>query len=143
MRGVVACVSRSWLGVLSALIIAAGIVAGTFIASNTVSYVKTLSSSLIDQGVVFSSQRLQYFYTRLASLRVQLLAAATKDAQARARKIAGSTGARLGQLMTASSGVIQVTPLNSTQISNQGSYDTSTIQKQVTAVVRASFALSS
>ena len=98
-------------------------------------------SPLINQGVVFSSQRLEYYYGKLAAMRVQLLATATKDAQTRAEQIAGSTGAHLGKLTTASSGVIQVTPVNSTQISDQGSYDTTTIQKQVTAVVRASFTL--
>jgi hypothetical protein len=98
-------------------------------------------SPLINQGVIFSSQRLEYYYAKLPDLRVQLLGAAIKDAQTRAETIANTSGAHLGRLTTASSGVIQVTPVNSTQVSDQGSYDTTTIQKQVTAVVRASFTL--
>jgi hypothetical protein len=99
------------------------------------------STSLINQGVVFSTQNLEYFYSKLAGLRVQLLAAATKDAQLRAQKIAQSTGSQIGQLVSVSTGVIQITRVNSTEISNSGTYDTSTIEKQITAVVRASFVL--
>lgn len=99
------------------------------------------TSPLIDQGVVFSTQRLEYLYTQLASLRVQMLAAATKDAQTRAQQIAQTTGVHLGRLESVSSGVFQITPVNSVQVSNQGSYDTSTIDKEVTAVERASFTL--
>ncbi|MCL4542018.1 MAG: SIMPL domain-containing protein [Chloroflexi bacterium] len=99
------------------------------------------SSALINEGVVFSSQRLEYFYSKLPALRVQLLGAAIKDAQHRAQQIAGNTGAHVGRLITASSGVVQVTPVNSTQVSSLGTYDTTTVKKQVTAVIRASFAL--
>jgi hypothetical protein len=98
-------------------------------------------SPVINQGVIFSSQHLEYYYSKLPDLRVQLLGAAIKDAQTRAETIAQTSGVHLGSLTTASSGVIQVTPVNSTQVSDQGSYDTTTIQKQVTAVVRASFTL--
>ena len=98
-------------------------------------------SALIDQGVVFSTQSLEYYYTKLPDLRVKLLAAATKDAQLRAEQIAAGTGEKLGHLMSENTGVIQVTPVNSTQISDAGTYDTSTIEKQITAVVRAQFNL--
>ncbi|MCL4459025.1 MAG: SIMPL domain-containing protein [Chloroflexi bacterium] len=99
------------------------------------------SSALIDQGVIFSTQRLEYYYTKLPDLRVKLLVAATKDAQTRAEQIAASAGEKLGHLMSESSGVFQITPVNSTQISDVGMYDTSTIEKKITAVVRASFTL--
>jgi len=38
-------------------------------------------------------------------------------------------------------GVFQVTSVNSTEISDYGYFDTSAIQKKVTAVVRASFSI--
>jgi hypothetical protein len=38
-------------------------------------------------------------------------------------------------------GVLQITAVNSTDISDSGTYDTSTIQKQVTGVVRATFSV--
>lgn len=98
-------------------------------------------SGLINQGVIFSSQRLEYYYTKLPGLRVKLIASATKDAQLRAEQIAASTGEKLGHLISESTGVIQITPVNSTEISNAGTYDTSTIEKQITAVVQAKFTL--
>jgi uncharacterized protein len=96
-------------------------------------------SPIVAQGVIFSNGGLEYYYNKLAELRVQMLADATKDAQLRAQKMAESTGARVGHLVSVSSGVFQIQPVNSTQTSNEGSYDTSTIEKQITAVVRASF----
>lgn len=112
--------------------------------SNRVQEITVLAqdpSAIVNQGVIFSTGGLEYYYTKLPDLRVQMLAEATKDAQLRAQKIAESTGAKVGPLVSVSSGVFQIQPVNSTQISNEGSYDTTTIEKQITAVVRASFAI--
>jgi hypothetical protein len=38
-------------------------------------------------------------------------------------------------------GVFQITAVNSTEISDYGSYDTSSIDKKVTAIVRASYTI--
>jgi len=99
------------------------------------------SSTLIDQGLLFSTQGLEYTYTRLGELRVQMLAGAIQDARARAEAIAASSGGRLGRLKSATAGVIQVVQVNSTEVSDYGAYDTSTIEKDVIATVRASFTL--
>ncbi|MCX6742718.1 MAG: SIMPL domain-containing protein [Candidatus Parcubacteria bacterium] len=95
----------------------------------------------IDQGIIFSSQGLEYYYNKLADIKMDLISEATKNAQERAAQIATSTGANLGNLISASTGVFQVTTVNSTEISDYGYYDTSTIDKKVTAVVRTSFNL--
>jgi uncharacterized protein len=100
------------------------------------------SSQLLQQGVPIQAQPLQYIYTKLASLRPQLLAAATKDALDRAKVLVGATGGHLGRLRTVNVGVFQVTSPNSTAVSDYGVYDTSTLAKDVTAVVNVSFALS-
>jgi len=47
---------------------------------------------LIDQGIIFSSFPVEYYYSRLSDLRIELLADAVKDAQTRARAIVESTG---------------------------------------------------
>ena len=96
---------------------------------------------LISEGVLFSNEGLQYYYTKLNDLRVKLLTAATKDAESRAQMIAGSAHERVGRLLSENTGVFQITPLNSTQVSSVGTYNTSTIEKQITAVVRATFTL--
>jgi hypothetical protein len=98
-------------------------------------------SAFIADGLVFTSQNLEYYYSKFADMKLDMIAAATKDAKARAERIADSTGVKLGPVMSASMGVFQVTALNSTDISDYGAYDTATIDKKVTAVVRASFSL--
>lgn len=98
-------------------------------------------SSLIGQNVIFSTQSLEYYYSKLSDARVQLLSQAISDAKARAGEIAKNSNRGVGSLKSASSGVVQVQSLNSTDVSDYGSYDTSQIEKQVTVTVKASFSL--
>lgn len=110
--------------------------------SGDVALIDTVSKnvrSLIEQGVVFSTASLEYSYSKLPELRVSLLADALKDAQARARTIAETSGGSLGKLKAASSGVVQVLPLNSLDVSDYGAYDTQNIKKQVMVTVKAAF----
>jgi hypothetical protein len=97
------------------------------------------SSELLGQGIPLSANSPQYVYTKLPSLRPQLLAEATKDAQNRARVIVKATGAGLGKLRGVDVGVFQVTSPNSTEVEDYGVYDTSTLEKDVTAVVNVTF----
>ena len=99
------------------------------------------SSQLIASGIPLQVQPLQYIYTRLADLRPKLLAAAVRDAQNRGRVLLGATGGTLGKLRGVDVGVFQVTSPNSTEVSDYGVYDTSTLSKDVTAVVNVTFAL--
>lgn len=100
------------------------------------------TSDLLSRGIPLAAQPIQYVYTRLADLRPQLVAAATRDALTRARALVGTTGGRIGKLRSVDVGVFQVTAPNSTQVSDYGVYDTSTLAKDVIAVVNASFSLS-
>ena len=68
-----------------------------------------------------------------------MLEEASKNAKERAEAIAKSTGNKVGNVKSASQGVFQVTQKNSTEVSDYGSYDTSTVDKKITAIVRASF----
>jgi hypothetical protein len=99
------------------------------------------SSALVGQGITFSTISLEYFYSKLSELRIEMLSEATKDAKLRAEKIAESTGAKVDSLRSASMGVFQITAPNSTDVSDYGMYDTSSIEKQITGIVRASFSL--
>lgn len=98
-------------------------------------------SSIINQGVIFSSLSLEYYYSKLPEARIQLLSQAIDDAKARATELAKNTGRGVGSLKSATSGVVQVQSLNSTDVSDYGSYDTSQIEKQITVTVKASFSL--
>jgi hypothetical protein len=96
---------------------------------------------LLDRGVIFSTESLEYYYSKLPELRVTLLTEAMNDAKARAERIAQSTGQRVGRLKSASMGVVQVLAPNSTEVSDYGTYDTTTIEKEIMVAVRAVFIL--
>lgn len=96
---------------------------------------------LASQGGIISVQSLEYYYSDLPNLRVSLLSEAIQDAKARAEKIAEGTGRLVGDVQAASSGVVQVLSPNSIEVSDSGSYDTSTIEKDVMVTVKASFRL--
>ena len=113
------------------------------VESDDVAKIKNLSLTaegiLADKGIQIQTVSVDFLYTKLSDLRVELLSLASKNAKDRAVAIAKSTGDSIGGVKEASQGVFQVTQKNSTDISDYGSYDTSTIEKKVTAVVRASF----
>lgn len=96
-------------------------------------------NELINQGVLFQSYGLEYYYTNLAQLRVDMLSDAIADAKARATSMARAGGQRVGSLQSASSGVVQVLSRGSVEVSDYGSYDTSKIEKDVMITVRATF----
>jgi hypothetical protein len=99
------------------------------------------TQNLIEKGVIFSSDSLQYYYSKLPDLRVSMLSDAIKDAKARAQKIAESSGKSVGSIKSASMGVVQVLPVNSIEVTDYGSYDTQTIEKEVMVTVKAFFTL--
>jgi len=84
---------------------------------------------------------LELTYQKLPEMRVKLLAAAIRDAQARADSIAKETGRSVGVLRSATGGVVQVLPQGGVDISDYGSYDTQSKNKDVMVTVRASFSL--
>ena len=88
-----------------------------------------------------NSFNLQYLYSKLDDLKLNLIAQATKNAKDRATTMAKVTGNQVGSLLTASSGVFQITAPNSTDVSDYGQYDTSTREKKVTSVVNVTFSI--
>jgi hypothetical protein len=98
-------------------------------------------TELLQDGVLVTSKAPAYYYTKLAQLKIDLLAAASADARARADKIAAATGCRLGTLRDAQMGVLQITRPDSTEVADYGLYDTTTIDKDVTAVVTVTFGI--
>jgi hypothetical protein len=99
------------------------------------------STELIEQGIQLVSNTPQYFYTKLAGLKIEILASAAEDAKKRAITMAQSTGNRIGAIRSAKMGTFQITPVNSNDVSWYGENDTSSYEKKVMAVVTASFAI--
>lgn len=96
-------------------------------------------NSAISPGSVVSPNPPEYYISTLPALRVALVGKAIADAKARAIQIAQAGGSAVGALKSASSGVVQVLAPNSTNIEDYGTYDTSTIDKQVMVTARATF----
>lgn len=86
-----------------------------------------------------STNGVELTYQKLAEERVKLLSGAIKDAKARADAIAKETGRSVGTLKSATGGVVQVLPQGGIDISDYGSYDTQSKQKDVMVTVRAVF----
>ena len=99
------------------------------------------ATELINQGILIESKAPQYYYTAIGDLKIEMLGEAAKDAKERAARIAQSTGNSIGAVRSAKMGVLQVTAADSTDVSDYGVYDTSTIEKDMTAVVNVSFAV--
>jgi uncharacterized protein len=100
------------------------------------------ATELINEGIQFQSNSPQYLYTKIADLKVTILAEATNDAKKRAEMIAENAGSGLGGLKYADMGVIQITPLYSNEFSDYGMNDTYSLEKEITAVVHCEFKIS-
>jgi hypothetical protein len=98
-------------------------------------------SKLIDQDILFTLDRVEYYYSKLPEARISMLGDAIKDAKARAEKIANSSGKRVNVIKSASMGVVQVLSPNSIDVSDYGTYDTSTVDKEIMVTVRALFTI--
>lgn len=99
------------------------------------------ATELINQDILIESNAPQYYYTQLGDLKIEMLGEAAKDAKIRAEKIASSTGNSIGAVRSAKMGVLQITAADSTEVSDMGISDTSSIDKDMTAVVNIGFAV--
>lgn len=88
-----------------------------------------------------TSGGLELTYQKLPEMRVKLLSEAIKDAKARAEAIAKETGRSVGAIKSATGGVVQVLPEGGVDISDYGSYDTQSKNKDIMVTVRASFTI--
>lgn len=113
------------------------------IESNEVDKVESISrevSELINSGIEFYSQNPQYYYTKLAALKIEMIAAATKDANERAKKIAENAGSSIGSLKKADMGVFQIVAQNSSEdFSWGGSFNTGSKRKTANITVKLEY----
>jgi len=99
------------------------------------------STALINDNIEFESGVPEYFYTKLDELKIEMLAKATENAKLRAENMVKATGNKIGSIRSAKMGVFQITPVTSTEISDWGVNDTTSLEKKVMAVVTVSFAI--
>lgn len=101
----------------------------------------TAVTQLLRDGVEVMSERPEFTCTKLGDIRQTLLGNAAKDARSRADEVVSNTGGKIGAVREVRTNPIQVTEPNSTEVSGMGRYDTSTIEKDVTAVVSVTFGI--
>jgi len=97
-------------------------------------------TELINSGIEFYSNSPNYYYTKLAELKIEMIAEATKDAQIRAAKIAENAGGSLGDLKKADMGVFQIVGQNSSEdYSWGGSFNTTSKNKTANITVNLEY----
>ncbi|MCH7401426.1 SIMPL domain-containing protein [Belliella kenyensis] len=99
-------------------------------------------TELLLQGVKFYSQPPRYYYTKLESLKIEMISKATEDARLRAERIAENSGSKLGKLISANMGIFQITGQNSAEdYSWGGTLNTSSKEKTASITMRLSYSV--
>lgn len=112
------------------------------VESTDVEKISNISSNIIellDEGVLFSVYDPKYIYTKLEDLKIEMIGRATDNARQRAMKIAQEGKFRLGPIASVRVGIFQITPANSTEVSDYGINDMSTIDKEIKCVVEIQY----
>lgn len=112
------------------------------VTSDDVNKIKEISldiQNLLDNGIDIQINQTSYYYSKLADLKVKLLESATNDAKERASAMLKATNNKVGKIQSVKMGVFQITEPESTNVSDMGINDTSTIDKKVTAVANVVF----
>jgi hypothetical protein len=113
--------------------------------SDNVYLIQKLSQGIgqvLETGANIYSSGPQYYVSTLQKLRPRLIAAAMRDAKARAVALVSATGGSVGSVRSARSGPFQVNAAGSVEVSSGGVYDTTTIRKTVSTTVTVVFNLS-
>jgi len=99
------------------------------------------STRLVKQGIELISGQPAYYFTKLADLKLKLIAAATQDAWSRAQEIATNSGAVLGKLRQTNLGVFQIIGSNASPdaTSWDGAFDTVSRFKTATITIHAQY----
>lgn len=113
------------------------------IESKEVAKIENLSrniTEIINRGIEFTSSSPSYFYTKLSTVKQEMIASATKDAKERAEKIAENSGSSLGNLKKATMGVIQITAPNSNEdYSYGGTFNTASKEKEASITIKLEY----
>lgn len=113
------------------------------IESKEVDKIESISrevTELINSGIELYSEAPQYYYTKLSELKIEMLAAAAKDAHDRAQKLTENAGGSLSNLRVVDMGVFQITSPNSAdEYSWGGAFNTTSKIKTASITVKLEF----
>lgn len=97
-------------------------------------------TELIQKGLELNSSAPSYYYSKLESLKIDLLAKASADARKRASTIAKNADASLGCLKKASMGIFQITgQFEDEDYTYGGTFNTSSLNKTASITVKQDY----
>ena len=96
---------------------------------------------LINKEVFIHESNLEYFYSDVDRLKVQLLSHATANAKERAMEMLKNTDLKPDKLVSLRAGVFQITEPYSTDVASYGVYNTSSRKKEIKVTVHAVFTI--
>jgi len=96
-------------------------------------------TELVNQDIDLTSGNVQYYVSDLDKIKVNVIAEASKNAKERAKSLVKGTNGKIGVMTGARVGVFQIVPVDSTEVSDYGINDTTSINKKVVATVTATF----
>lgn len=112
------------------------------VKSNDINKLTEISKNvdeLVNQDIDLTTQDVQYFVSNLDDIKVDVIASASKNAKERAKSLVKGTNGHIGVMTSARVGVFQIVPVDSTEVSDYGINDTSSIEKKVISTVTATF----
>lgn len=101
--------------------------------------ISKLAGDLVNQNVNLTSNGVEYLVSNLDDIKVKMVGEATKNAKARAESMVAGTNSKIGTMNSARMGVFQIVPINSTEVSDYGINDTSSLEKKVISTVNVTF----
>ena len=96
-------------------------------------------NELVNKNINISSSDVQYFVSNIDDLKIKMVGEATKNARERAESMVAGTKGKIGSMNSAKMGVFQIVPVNSTDVSDYGINDTSSIEKKIVSTVNVTF----
>jgi len=98
-------------------------------------------NAMLASGTQISVRDPEYFISDPEQYKLELTEAAAASARRRAEVMAANGGAKLGRLLSARLGVIQINRPASSAMSDYGVYDTSSLEKVIKIVVALEFSV--
>ena len=115
---------------------------GFKIKSKDVHKIEKLAADIVEvlgDGVQLAVKDPKFINTKIEDLKLEMIGLATANAKDRAQVVSKQGKFRLGPIASVRIGVFQITPLNSTEISDYGMNDTSSIEKEIKSVVEIEY----
>ncbi len=112
------------------------------VVSNKVKLIEKIAlEDMIDSGFLLRSSYFEYYYSKIDSLKKELLSSATENAKQRALKMLEGTGLNIDRIKSIRAGVFQITEPYSNEVSSYGVYNTRVKKKEIKVTVHVLYTL--